>query len=186
MKNSTVLSLPLTRHVSRRVAPLGRLASFRACWKRGSLWSCSSRDWMASSASWLQPGSGWEGGWRWIKRKRGFTDHKRVNLKWQSETASHLPYAWSCRTYEGIVCVCMCGCVFLFLSVLPSEELPGESGLQERLAIRWRAKTALPVFWKFKRTNSTGWGAQVSTRQRWKGHHREALIRKRCICPMPL
>lgn len=32
------------------------------------------------------------------------------------------------------------------LSVLPSEELPGESGLLERLAIRCRAKTALPVF----------------------------------------
>lgn len=38
----------------------------------------------------------------------------------------------------------------VFLSVIPSEELPGESGLLERLAIRWRARTALPVFWKFK------------------------------------
>lgn len=42
--------------------------------------------------------------------------------------------------------MCMC----IYLSVLPSEELPGESGLLERLAIRCRAKTALPVFWKFK------------------------------------
>lgn len=32
------------------------------------------------------------------------------------------------------------------LSVLPSEELPAETGLLVRLAIRFRAKTALPVF----------------------------------------
>lgn len=42
--------------------------------------------------------------------------------------------------------VCVCVCV---RSALPSEELPGESGLLERLAIRCRARTALPVFYKF-------------------------------------
>lgn len=34
--------------------------------------------------------------------------------------------------------------------MLPSEKLPGESGLLERLAIRFRAKTAWPVFWRVK------------------------------------
>lgn len=37
------------------------------------------------------------------------------------------------------------------LCPLPSEELPGESGLLERLANRFRAKTAWPVFWRLEK-----------------------------------
>lgn len=75
------LTLPSTRQVSWAVAPVRRVASFRACLKRGSLWSCLSSDWMASSASWLHPGSGWEGAWWRIKQKRGFCWSQKGKLE---------------------------------------------------------------------------------------------------------
>ena len=108
------VTLPLTRQVSWAVAPLRRVASFRACWKRGSLWSCLSSDWMASSACWLHPGSGWEGSAMTNKtEKRGFCWSQKGKLE---VTIGKL---WIiCHMYvapghgrASRVCVCVCVCV---------------------------------------------------------------------------